>query len=50
MALSKIGVLLLDAVGGDVLGDFLVDGLLVRLIDLDDLFDPAAEVSGQQIQ
>jgi hypothetical protein len=37
-------VLLANAVGADVLGNFRMDGLLVRLIDLDDLLDLAAEV------
>ena len=43
--LEQMGVLVPDAVGGDVLGDLGVDRLLVGLIDLDDLLDLAAEVS-----
>lgn len=41
-------VLFTDAVGGDVLCDFGMDRLLVRLIDLDNLLDLAAEVARQQ--
>ena len=40
--LQQLGVLVPDAVGGDVLGDLGVDRLLVGLIDLDDLLDLAA--------
>ena len=49
MALSRSVVLVTDAVGGDVFRDFGMDRLLVRLIDLDDLLDLAAEVSCQQV-
>ena len=42
-------VLFTDTVGGDVFRDFSMDRLLVRLIDLDDLFDLAAEITCQQI-
>ena len=42
--LEQMGVLVADAVGGDVLGDLGIDRLLVGLIDLDDLFDLAAEI------
>ena len=47
--LEELVVLFTDAVGGDVLGDFGMDRLLVGLIDLDDLLDLAAEVTCQQI-
>jgi len=43
--LEQVGVLVPDAVRGDVLVDLGEDGLLLGLIDLDDLLDPAAEVS-----
>jgi hypothetical protein len=44
-SLEQSVVLLADAVGGDVFGDLVVDGLLVCLIDLDDLLDLTAEVT-----
>jgi hypothetical protein len=42
--LEELGVLVLDAAGGDVLGDLVVDRLLVGLIDLYDLLDLAVQV------
>jgi hypothetical protein len=42
-------VLFTDTIGGDVFRDFRVNRLLVRLIDLDDFFDLAAEITCQQI-
>ena len=45
---EEMVVLFTNAVGGDVFRDFGMDGLLVRLIDLDDLLDLEAEVSCQQ--
>jgi hypothetical protein len=42
---EQLVVLLTDAVRGDVFGDLVVDGLLVRLIDLDDLLNLTAEVA-----
>jgi hypothetical protein len=47
--LQELAVLVPDAVGGDVLGDLGVDRRLVGLIDLDDLLDLAAEVTGEQL-
>jgi hypothetical protein len=46
---EQIVVLFTDTIGGDVFRDFSMNGLLVRLIDLDDLFDLAAEIACQQI-
>ena len=46
---EEIVVLLTDTIGGDVFRDFIMDRLLVRLIDLDDLFDLATEITCQQI-
>jgi len=43
--LEKLGILVPNTVGGDVLGDLVMHGLLIRLIDLDDLFDLAFQVS-----
>ena len=44
--LQDLLVLVLDPVSGDVLGDLGVDGLLVLLVELDDLFDGLREVAG----
>ena len=44
--LQDLHVLLLDAVGGHVLGDLVVDGLLVLLVELDDLFDRFGKIAG----
>lgn len=46
--LQQITVVALDVVGGDVLGDFRGDELLVQLIELDDLLDLLTEVALQQ--
>jgi len=35
----------LDAVRGDVLGEFGIDGLFVEVVDLDDLLDRLGEVA-----
>ena len=45
---EELVVLCTDTIGSDVFRDFGVDRLLVRLIDLNDLFDLAAEVTSQQ--
>ena len=47
---EEMVVLFTDTVGGDVFRDFIMDRLLVRLIDLDDLLDLAAEITCQQIR
>lgn len=44
--LQNLQLLPLDPVGGDVLGDLAVDGCLVLLVELDDLFDGFREVAG----
>jgi hypothetical protein len=45
---KEITVLVLDPVGGDVLGDLVVDGVRLGLVELDDLFDLPIEVPPQQ--
>ena len=42
-------VLIADAVRGNVLGDFRIHGLLVGLIDLDDLFDLPTQIPRQEV-
>ena len=39
---QELGILVSDTVGCDVFGDLRVDGLLVGLVDLDDLFESLA--------
>ena len=45
---EEVSVLPAYAVGDDILGDLRVDGVLVRLVDLDDLLDLPVEVSVKQ--
>ena len=42
-------VLLTNTVCGDVFRDFGINRMLIRLINLDDLLDLAAQVTGQQV-
>src|SRR5207248_531523 len=46
--LEEMVVLLTNAVRGDVLGNLGMNGLIVRLIDLDDLLDLSAEIAAQE--
>jgi len=46
---ESIVVLLTNTVCGDVFRDFGINRMLIRLINLDDLLDLAAQVTGQQV-